>query len=57
MGEGEEALGKTLLKGFIFSLTQQDALPKTILFYNSFGGFLVSSVFVTSSACSAAEHI
>ena len=35
MGEGEEALGKTLLKAFIFALTQQDALPKTILFYNS----------------------
>ena len=31
MGEGEEALGKTLLKAFIFALTQQDALPKTIL--------------------------
>ena len=42
MGEGEEALGKTLLKGFIFSLTQQDALPKTILFYNS-GAFVTST--------------
>ena len=27
-------LGKTLLKAFIFSLTQQDKLPKTILLYN-----------------------
>lgn len=35
MGEGEEALGRTLLKAFIFALTQQDTLPKTILFYNS----------------------
>ncbi len=35
MGEGEEALGKTLLKAFIFALTQQDTLPKTVLFYNS----------------------
>ena len=34
MGEGAEELGKTLLKAFIFSLTQQDKLPKTILFYN-----------------------
>ena len=34
MGEGAEELGKTLLKAFIFSLTQQDKLPKTILLYN-----------------------
>ena len=34
MGEGAEELGKTLLKAFVFSLTQQDTLPKTILFYN-----------------------
>ena len=35
MGEGDEALGKLLLKGFLFALTQQETLPKTILFYNS----------------------
>lgn len=34
MGEGTEELGKILLKGFIFALTQQEVLPKTILFYN-----------------------
>ena len=34
MGDGAEELGKTLLKAFVFSLTQQDKLPKTILFYN-----------------------
>ena len=34
MGEGSEKLGKTLLKGFIYALGQQDILPKTILFYN-----------------------
>ena len=34
MGEGDEALGKVLLKGFLFALTQQETLPKTILFYN-----------------------
>ena len=34
MGEGAEELGKTLLKAFVFSLTQQETLPKTILFYN-----------------------
>ena len=30
MGEGAEELGKTLLKAFIFSLTQQDKLPNSI---------------------------
>ena len=39
MGEGDEALGKVLLKGFLFALTQQETLPKTILFYNS-GAFV-----------------
>ena len=34
MGDGAEELGKTLLKAFVFSLTQQDKLPKTMLFYN-----------------------
>ena len=35
MGEGSEELGKTLLKAFIYAVTQQDELPKTMLFYNS----------------------
>ena len=39
MGEGAEELGKTLLKAFVFSLTQQDKLPKTMLFYNG-GAYL-----------------
>ena len=34
MGVGADELGKTLLKAFVFALTQQDQLPKTILFYN-----------------------
>ena len=34
MGEGKEDLGKVLIKGFIFALTQLEELPKTILFYN-----------------------
>ena len=34
MGDGAEELGKTLLKAFVFALTQQDKLPKTVLFYN-----------------------
>ena len=34
MGLGSEKLGKTLLKGFLYALGQQDVLPRTILFYN-----------------------
>ena len=34
MGEGDEKLGKTLLKAFLYALSQQEMLPKTILFYN-----------------------
>ena len=34
MGEGDEALGRLLLKGFLFALTQQEKLPRTLLFYN-----------------------
>ena len=34
MGEGSDELGKILLKGFIFALTQQETLPTTVLFYN-----------------------
>ena len=40
MGEGDEVLGKILLKGFLFALTQQETLPRTILFYN--GGAFVT---------------
>lgn len=34
MGEGNEVLGHKLLKAFIFAVTKQDKLPKTMLFYN-----------------------
>lgn len=34
MGKGNEELGKILMKGFIYALSQQEELPKTILFYN-----------------------
>ncbi len=34
MGVGNDELGATLMKGFLFALTQQDVLPATILFYN-----------------------
>ena len=39
MGNGEEQLGKILMKSFIFALTKQDQLPETILCYNS-GAYL-----------------
>ena len=35
MGNGEEQLGKILMKSFIFALTKQDQLPEIILCYNS----------------------
>ena len=34
MGRGSEELGKTLIKGFLFALTQLPTPPKTMLFYN-----------------------
>lgn len=34
MGNGNDELGKVLIKGFIFAVTQLDKLPKTLLFYN-----------------------
>lgn len=39
MGSGDEKLGKALMKAFVFALTKQDALPETILCYNS-GAYL-----------------
>ena len=35
MGTGDDELGAVLMKGFIYALSQQDELPKTVLFYNS----------------------
>ena len=34
MGTGDDALGRTLLKGFLYALSQQDTPPQTLLFYN-----------------------
>ena len=34
MGEGNDELGKVLIKGFIYALTQLERLPKTVIFYN-----------------------
>lgn len=35
MGEGDEALGKILIKGFLYALSQLDELPSAVIFYNS----------------------
>lgn len=34
MGDGETSLGETLMKGFIYTLTEMEVLPQAILFYN-----------------------
>ena len=34
MGTGNDELGKVLIKGFVFAVTQLDTLPKAMLFYN-----------------------
>lgn len=34
MGVGDEKFGKSLLKTFLYTLTEQDVLPKQIVFYN-----------------------
>lgn len=39
MGTGDEKLGKALMKAFVFAVTKQDALPETILCYNT-GAYL-----------------
>lgn len=34
MGTGDDGLGATLMKAFVFAVSQQDVLPDTMLFYN-----------------------
>ncbi|MCL2146986.1 MAG: sulfurtransferase-like selenium metabolism protein YedF, partial [Synergistaceae bacterium] len=41
MGDGAEELGKILIKGFIYSLTELPAPPEYVIFLNS-GAFLTS---------------
>ncbi|HJC46837.1 MAG TPA: sulfurtransferase-like selenium metabolism protein YedF [Candidatus Lachnoclostridium pullistercoris] len=41
MGEGDEALGRLLMKGFLYAMVEQERLPEKILFYNS-GVFLTT---------------
>ena len=41
MGEGNDALGRALMKGFLYALSKLDDLPDTILFYNGGAGLTV----------------
>lgn len=41
MGNGNDELGKVLMKGFFFAVTQLEELPRSILFYN--GGATLTS--------------
>jgi selenium metabolism protein YedF len=41
MGHGDETLGRTLLKAFIFSLTEVEPYPDYVLFFNG-GAFLTT---------------
>ena len=41
MGNGDENLGKILIKGFLYALAHQDEAPEAVLFYNS-GAFLTT---------------
>ncbi len=34
MGSGDDQLGATLMKAYIYAVSQQEQLPRTILFYN-----------------------
>ena len=35
MGKGDPALGKVLMKGFVYALTEQQRRPDTVILYNS----------------------
>ena len=41
MGKGDKELGEILMKGFVYSLTEMEILPKTIILYNK-GVFLAT---------------
>lgn len=42
MGEGDKELGDILIKGFIYSLTEMEILPKTVVLYNK--GVVLSTI-------------
>ncbi|PPK82721.1 selenium metabolism protein YedF [Lacrimispora xylanisolvens] len=50
MGQGSEELGKILIKGFLFSLTQLKNPPKAVLFFNS-------GVLLTVEGCNTLDDL
>ena len=46
MGQGDEVLGKLLMKGFVFALTQQDMLPETILYTTAAHSYPVKALII-----------
>jgi len=50
MGEGDEELGKILIKSYFYALTEQEILPKTIIFINS-------GVYLTTEKSSVLKYI
>lgn len=42
MGRGDDKLGATLIKGFIYALTEQDRLPSQVIMYNGGVQFAVA---------------
>ncbi|MBC2262520.1 sulfurtransferase-like selenium metabolism protein YedF [Listeria sp. FSL L7-0091] len=48
MGQGDKRLGQTLLKGFVYALTEQSELPEHVIFYNAGAHFVTAdSVLLT----------
>lgn len=43
MGRGSDELGATLLKGFMYALTEQDVLPQKVIFYNGGVNMVIDS--------------
>ncbi len=54
LGSGDDTLGATLMKGFLYALGQQERLPRTILFYN--GGAKITTEAETLAAKMALVH-
>ena len=56
MGSGSEELGALLMKGFLYALTQQEQLPKTVL-YNLIEGISIGASLLESFMPSTAKRI